>query len=202
MLLSSLLLARVSGPEPNRAHCRARGPEVQARVGGACMSGATTWLVAAERPSQEVGRREDPQNGFVRMRACAWQSSARRLIALDARGVASIDRTQSTGVQEVRSRKASDGSAARTGSRAGRRPARDPASWWSRARPDPLRVRDRQLVGSRAARRAAQVRFAPVVDSPVNNLQTWIGTHSGSFRRSQGCQLIGRTGAIALPQHV
>ena len=124
MLLSSLLLARVSGPEPNRAHCRARGREVQARVGGACMFGATAWLVAAERPSQEVGRREDPQYGFVRMRACAWQSSARRLIALDARGIASIDRTQSTGVHEVRR---SEGvgwpGTARTGSRAGRRPA-------------------------------------------------------------------------------
>ena len=39
---------------------------------------------------------------LVRMRACAWQLSARRLMALDARGIASIDRTQSTGVDEVR----------------------------------------------------------------------------------------------------
>src|SRR6476620_4724414 len=101
MLLSSLLLARVSGPEPNRAHCRARGPEVQARVGDACIfwgdSLACGCRKTIKRPSQEVRRREDPQNGLVRMRACASQSSARRLIALDARGIASIDRTQSTG---------------------------------------------------------------------------------------------------------
>jgi len=158
MLLSSSLLARVSGPEPNRAHCRARGREVQARVGGACMFGATAWLAAAERPSQEVGRREDTQSGFVRMRACAWQSSARRLIALDARAVASIDRTQATGVHEVR-RSGRRRTARHHSHWLALRPqagARDPASWWSRARPDPLRVRDRQLVGSPAALRAAR----------------------------------------------
>ena len=100
---------------------------------------------------------------LVRMRACAWQLSARRLIALDARGIASIDRTQSTGVDEVRR----DSDDWHHSHRLARRPqagAGDPASWWSRARPDPLRVRDRQLVGSPAARRAARAVGMPLID--------------------------------------
>ena len=100
---------------------------------------------------------------LVRMRACAWQLSARRLMALDARGIASIDRTQSTGVDEVRRNSDDEAPLA---------PARAPAAgrhWGSdklvvTSTTRSLRVRDRQLVGSPAARRAARAVGMPLID--------------------------------------
>ena len=78
--------------------------------------------------------------------------------------------------------------------RLARRPqagAGDPTSWWSRARPDPLRVRDRQLVGSPAARRAARAVGMPLIGQRSIALPT-INTSS---RDQEGVGWLGTTRA-------
>jgi hypothetical protein len=97
MLLFSSLLTRASPrvsaalssslPEPNRAHCRARGRQVQARVGGARMFGGDSLACGCRKTITGGGEDGGPATWFSFGEA-GVRLAINPSIALNARGIA------------------------------------------------------------------------------------------------------------------